>query len=109
MHARMLKMQVRPDRIDEAARLFAEDVVPGCRDQAGYRGALFLVDRTLGECVPVTLWETEADMTATEENRFFQTQLMKFLGLFHHGLMRDSYGVEVFDIAPALNPPHSQV
>lgn len=105
MHARMLKMQVRPERIDEAARLFAEDVIPGCRGQAGYRGACFLVDRKLGECVPITLWETEADMAATEENRFFQTQLMKFLGLFHHGLLRESYEVEVFD----LNPPRSGV
>ena len=100
MHARMLKMQVKSDRIDEAARIFAEDVVPGCRSQAGYRGAYFLVDRKLGECVPVTLWETEADMAATEENRFFQVQLMKFLGLFHHGLVREAYEVAVVDRIP---------
>jgi heme-degrading monooxygenase HmoA len=56
----MLKMQVKPERIDEAARLFAEDIIPNCREQAGYRGAYFLVDRKLGECVPVTLWTTEA-------------------------------------------------
>jgi hypothetical protein len=97
MHARMLKMQVRPERIDEAARLFSEDVVPSCRDQAGYRGAYFLVDRKLGECVPITLWETEAQMMATEENRFFQTQLVKFLGYFHHGLTRETYEVVVAD------------
>jgi hypothetical protein len=106
MHARMLKMQVKPDRIDEAARLFAEDVIPGCRGQAGYRGAYFLVDRKLGECVPITLWETEAAMAATEENRFFQTQLMRFLGLFHHGLLRESYEVEVFDPVPGPAPPN---
>ena len=97
MYARMLRMQVKAERIDEAARLFAEDVIPGCRSQAGYRGACFLVDRKIGECIPTTLWETEADMIATEENRFFQTQLMKFLGLFHHGLVRESYEVAVFD------------
>jgi len=100
MHARMLRMQIKPERIDEAARLFAEDVVPGCRGQGGYRGAYFLVDRKIGECVPITLWETEADMVATEENRFFQTQLMKFLGLFHHGLVREAYEVAVFDNNP---------
>ena len=97
MHARMLRMQVKPDRIDEAARLFAEDVIPGCHTQSGYQGAYFLVDRKLGECVPITLWETEADMIATEENRFFQTQLMKFLGLFHHGLVREAYEVAFID------------
>jgi heme-degrading monooxygenase HmoA len=97
MHARMLRMQIKPERIDEAARLFAEDVVPSCRTQAGYRGAYFLVDRKLGECVPVTLWETEAEMMATEENHFFQTQLMKFLGLFHHGLVREAYEVALAD------------
>jgi heme-degrading monooxygenase HmoA len=98
MHARMLKMQVKPERIDEAARLFAEDIVPNCREQAGYRGAYFLVDRKLGECVPVTLWETEAAMITTEENRFFQTQLVKFLGLFHHGLIREAYEIVVSDL-----------
>lgn len=97
MYARMLRMQVRPERIDEAARLFSEEVVPGCRALAGYRGSYFLVDRKLGECVPVTLWETEADMLATEENRFFQDQLMKFLGLFHHGLFREAYEVTFSD------------
>jgi hypothetical protein len=99
MYARMLRMQVKPDRIDEAVRLFSEDVVPGCRSQAGYRGACFLVDRRVGECVPITLWETEADMMATEGNRFFQNQLMRFLGLFHHGLVREAYEVVVIDRA----------
>ncbi len=97
MYARMLRMQIKPERIDEAARLFAEDVVPSCRTQAGYRGSYFLVDRKLGECVPVTLWETEAEMMATEENHFFQTQLMKFLGFFHHGLVREAYEVALTD------------
>ena len=93
MNARLLRMQVKPDRIDEAARIFAEEVAPGCRALPGFRGAYFLVDRKLGECLPITLWETEADMIATEENRFFQTQLMKFLGLFHHGLIREAFEV----------------
>jgi heme-degrading monooxygenase HmoA len=97
MHARILRMQVKPERIDEAARLFAEDVVPSCHNQPGYRGAYFLVERKLGECVPITLWETEAEMMATEENRFFQNQLMKFLGLFHHGLIREAYEIAVID------------
>jgi Antibiotic biosynthesis monooxygenase len=93
MHARLLRMQVRPERIDEAARIFVADVVPGCRAQPGFSGAMFLVERKNGECLPITLWETEAEMLATEENRFFQNQLMKFLGLFHHGLVREAYEV----------------
>jgi hypothetical protein len=93
-------MQIKAERIDEAARVFAEDVVPGCRSQAGYRGAYFLVDRKMGECIPITLWETETDMIATEENHFFQTQLMKFLGLFHHGLVREGYEIAVVDNTP---------
>lgn len=97
MYTRMLRMKIKPELIDEAARLFAEDIVPNCRGEAGYRGAFFLVDRKAGECVPVTLWETEADMLATEENRFFQTQLVKFLGFFRHGIIRETYEVAVAD------------
>ena len=97
MHARMLRMQVKPERIDEAARLFAEDIVPSCKEQPGYRGSYFLVDRKLGECVPITFWDSEAEMIATEENRFFQTQLVKFLGFFRHGLIRETYEVASVD------------
>lgn len=97
MHARMIRMKVKPERIDEAARLFSEDVISGCRSQPGYSGAYFLVDRKMGECLPVTLWNSEAEMLATEENRFFQTQLMKFLGLFHHSLVREAYEIAVVD------------
>ncbi|OGD11501.1 MAG: hypothetical protein A2W20_09540 [Candidatus Aminicenantes bacterium RBG_16_66_30] len=97
MYARMLKMQVKAEHIDEAARVFAEEIVPNCRAQAGYCAAYFLIDRKLGECVPITVWETEADMLATEENRFFQSQLVKLLGFFRHGLIRESYEVAVCD------------
>ena len=100
MVARMLRMTVKPERIDEAARLFSEEIIPNCRGQAGYRGAMFLVERKLGECVPITLWETEAEMLATEENRFFQTQLAKFLGFFHHGLIREAYEIAAIDQNP---------
>ena len=36
-------------------------------------------------------------MLATEENRFFQSQLVKLLGFFRHGLIRESYEVAVCD------------
>jgi heme-degrading monooxygenase HmoA len=97
MYARMLRMQVKPEHIDDAARVFAEDIVPSCRTKKGYRGAYFLIDRKLAECVPVTLWETEADMLATEESRFFQTQIVKLLSFFRHGLIRESYEVAIND------------
>lgn len=97
MHARILRFQTRVDSIDQASKLFNESVIPLCQKQKGYKGAFFIVDRETGNCVPVTLWDSEEDMLATEHNRFFQEQIVKFMNLFKELPMREGYEVVVTD------------
>ena len=97
MFARLLRMQTSVERINEAAKLFEESVIPLCRNQKGYKGAYFLTDRKTGVSIPVTLWENEKDMLATESSHFFQEQLVKFLGLFKAPPIREAYEVIVQD------------
>ena len=47
MFARLLRIQVSINRIDEAAKLFEDSVIPLCKGQQGYKGAYFLSDRKL--------------------------------------------------------------
>lgn len=93
MFARLLKIQTSPARIDEAAMLFEESVIPLCKDKKGYKGSYFLGDRKSGACLPITLWESEEDMIETEKNKFFQEQVIKFIDLFTAPPLRESFEV----------------
>lgn len=97
MFARLLRMQTKIDRIDEASKLFEESVIPLCKTQKGYKGAYFLSDRKTGQSIPITLWESEEDMLANEQSRFFQEQLVKFMGFFTAPPIREAYEVIVQD------------
>ncbi len=95
MYARMLKVKFGLDGVDEAIRLFRESVIPGCKTQGGFREGYFLDDRGTGECVLITIWDTEKDMLASEESSFFQDQLIKFMPLFRTPPIRESYEIVV--------------
>jgi heme-degrading monooxygenase HmoA len=93
MFARILRIQTHLERIDEAAKLFEEQVIPSIKAIKGYKGANFMADRKTGNCVIITMWETEEDLLETEHSRLFQEQLVKFMQYFITPLMREVYEV----------------
>ncbi len=97
MFARLLVIQLKVEQIDEASMLFEESVIPLAKDKKGYKGAYFLTDRETGKCIIMTQWETEEDMLATEKSRFFQEQLVKFMGFFKSDPVREAYEVVIED------------
>ncbi len=93
MFARLLRIKTKIERIDEASKLFEENVIPLCKDKKGYKGAYFVADRKTGNSMLVTLWESEEDMLATERSRFFQEQVVKFLSFYKSSPIREAYEV----------------
>ncbi|MGD2295277.1 MAG: hypothetical protein PVF22_05520 [Candidatus Aminicenantes bacterium] len=93
MFTRLLRFQTNIKKIDEVATIFGENIIPLCKHQKGYLGAFFLCDRKTGDCLPMTLWETEKDMIETEESRFFQEQVVKLMSYFASPPIRESYEV----------------
>ena len=93
MFARILRIQTHLDRIDEAAKLFKEQVIPAVKDIKGHKGAQFLADRKTGNCVLMTFWETEEDLLETEHSRLFQEQIVKFMQFFITPPIREIYEV----------------
>ncbi|MFC2160022.1 antibiotic biosynthesis monooxygenase family protein [Acidobacteriota bacterium] len=93
MFARLLRMHIKEDQTGRAAKIFKESVVPMCREQKGYSGSIFLCDEKTSTCLPITLWESEEDMAKTEESRFFQEQLVKFMSLFSEPPVKESFKV----------------
>jgi heme-degrading monooxygenase HmoA len=97
MFARLLKIYINVDRIDEAKRLFKKNVVPLCKKQKGFKGAYFMTDPKTGEGMVMTLWESEEAMLANEQSHFFQEQVAKFLPFYTKAPIREAYEVAVKD------------
>jgi len=66
MHARVITAQLAHDRLDEAGRHY---------HRPGFRGALLLVDEDTGKSLTILLWETEADLRASERDSAYPQQL----------------------------------
>jgi heme-degrading monooxygenase HmoA len=106
MFARLTIFQIREDKIDEAIKLYKESVVPEAKLQKGYKGVYLLADQSTGNGISMTLWESEADAVANEENLYYQEQLVKFLNLFKSPPVREGYQVSVQ--ALANKPSHKK-
>ena len=97
MFARLTTIKVKIDKIDEAIKLYDKSVVPAARTQKGYCGAYLLTDRKTGNGISITLWDSEKDALANEENRYYQEQVVKFLDFFMAPPVREGYEVSVQD------------
>jgi heme-degrading monooxygenase HmoA len=86
-------MTFRIDKYDEGVRIFDESVVPAAKMQKGFRGAYLLGDRKAGRAIALTFWDDEAAALASEENRYYQEQLIKFLPNFTSPPVREVFEV----------------
>ena len=55
-----------PERIDNAIKFIEKQVVPVLRTLNGYRALLMNVDRMTGRSTVATVWDTRADLEASE-------------------------------------------
>jgi len=67
VHARLIRFQADPDRIDAATRHTEEVLLPLMRDTEGFRGFVSFGDRTTGAGIALSYWETEDAMNASKE------------------------------------------
>jgi heme-degrading monooxygenase HmoA len=67
MYARKTAFKTPADNVDNAAKVFTEEVLPPARNISGFKGAMALADRSTGDIVSYTLWDTEDAMSASEE------------------------------------------
>ena len=68
MLARVVTIQVRPEKMDECIAIFKDTNVPSIAAQPGFDHGHWFVDRVSGESTSVTFWENEADEEASRAN-----------------------------------------
>ena len=95
MHVRVTAVQIQPGRVDEAIRLYQESVVPAAKQQRGFRSTMLVTDRASGKGMSFTVWETEADLQASEVSGFYQEQVAKFAPLLTAPPAREVYELSV--------------
>ncbi len=67
MFARVSTYEGSPDHTAEGLRVAREQILPAAKLMDGFKGIYLLHDRESGKSLSLTLWETEADMHASEE------------------------------------------
>ena len=95
MNARIVLGQIQIDKRDEAIGVYKESIVTAAKEQNGYKNAFLLTDSATGKFISITLWETEADMTAGEASGYYQEQIAKLGALFASPPTLEHYEVSV--------------
>jgi heme-degrading monooxygenase HmoA len=67
MHARVTHSKREPAKADESIRFVKDTVVPNAKKQPGFKGGYWLMDRTTGKGIGITLWESEETMRASDD------------------------------------------
>jgi heme-degrading monooxygenase HmoA len=67
MHARMGRITFSPDKADDVTSHVQENVVPRYDDADGFKGFTLLLDRSAGQGVGISFWESEDAMRASDD------------------------------------------
>lgn len=95
MQARVTLIQILPGKMAEAINIYKDSVVPAAHQQKGCKGLTLLTEHNTGRGISITLWQTEADLTAGESSGYYQQQLAKFTDVFGAPPVREQYEVSV--------------
>lgn len=93
MYARHITAKIKPEKVDEALKLYEEGVVPEGRDRNGYRGLFVLTDRESGKVVSITLWDSKEDAAANEGGGYLRQQMDKFKDYLIGPVIREGFEV----------------
>ncbi len=82
MYARTITANVVPGRLDEALKIFQDEIQPMIEGQAGHISTSLLIDRDRNRAQTVTVWESEAAEKATSEESDYLSKIMGRLSGF---------------------------
>lgn len=77
MYARVVTMSVRRDKVDECIGIVRDAISPEALKQKGFHDNLLLTNRSTGKSMLLSLWESEADLLASESGGYYGGQLGK--------------------------------
>ena len=94
MFARVTTIQLQPGRLDEFLHFFQDSIAPVAAAQPGFGGITLMTDPQIGKVIAFGLWDSEADLLASERS-YYQTKLAEVSGLLAGPPLREAYEVSV--------------
>ena len=79
MHARISILRPKGGRKKEVLRICEDVLAPAAERQKGFCGLLVMSDVEADKILGITLWDTEADMLASEHGEYLQEQISKLI------------------------------
>jgi quinol monooxygenase YgiN len=95
MQARVVSNQIQPGKMDEWLALIRDSIAPSLKEQDGFRGFVVLVDRGHDKSIGYRMWDSAADLAASETSGNYQQQIAKLGGVLAGPPVREVYEVTV--------------
>ena len=96
MYVRVATVNIRPGKMQEVIDLHNDSLVPAAKAQKGWRGSYLMTDAGNGKIISITIWESEAEMLASESGSGYLTeQVVKFDSVFAEHPHFDHYELSV--------------
>ena len=98
MYARLTRFRLKVERVEQSIKIFNESILPAAKNQKGYCGIFLFMNKRTGESTSLSFWDSEADCQASEENHYYQEQLIKVMNFLSSPFIREGYPVESYDL-----------
>jgi len=93
MFARLFQFQLKPDKLDEAIKIFRESNIPAVKPLKGLISYSVLLDRNTGKGATIIFFDIKENMLANEESGLAQEQRDKFKDYWVGQYIVDRYEV----------------
>jgi heme-degrading monooxygenase HmoA len=67
MNARIGRVSFSSDKADDVIRHVRQEIVPKYEESEGFKGFTLLLDRSSGQGIGISFWESESAMRATDD------------------------------------------
>jgi len=95
MYVRAGTGPIQSEKIQEAIDIANHSVAYAAKAQEGFRGIYFMTNAASGNFLALSVWETEADMLASESDGFSREQFAKIGALMAGPPEFDHYELSV--------------
>ena len=92
MFARVITMQLKSDKLDEAAKYYKENISV-VKAQKGFNSNYLLIDRETGKAISVAFWDSKQDILDDEESGRQEERIGNFKAFLAGPFTREIYEV----------------
>jgi len=95
MFAHHFTATVKHGKIEEAVRIYEDEVIPEGKDQKGFFGSYVFTDKESSRLMAISLWNSKDDILACVENGYYNRQIEKFNGYFVEPPIQNEFEVSM--------------